>query len=45
MGFKDAVAWVVFVGVFIGLLAIGACKAKYVYHDWRCMFVECRIMK
>lgn len=47
---KDAyeeiiIAIVAVVVILGGALGIRACQAKYIYHDMRCMWAECRISK
>lgn len=45
----DDVAIGVKIGCLIVLLVVAGLVAyltsKYVYHDWRCMFVSCRLLK
>lgn len=31
--------------IFLAILGVKLLWAQYAYHDWRCTFSECRIMK
>lgn len=31
--------------IILGAIAIDAIRAQVVYHDWRCMMAECRLVK
>lgn len=46
---EEKLAWIFGISVLVGVvIMVGIVKfawAEFAYHDWRCMFSECRIIK